>query len=123
MKGIRLTLIFPLFLVFITNSGKGDEYAQEKAQFQKWANKLYFAFGKRADANRDKKLSVQELRDFGATALEATDTSENDMALRIINRKNPKADSNHDGVLTKDELLAYLDRFLAEEGDLASVTR
>jgi len=117
MKNNHSFLILPLFLVFITTTVESEEFAREKVLFEKWANKLYFAFGKRADTNRDKTLSVKELRDFSATELVPGDSSKNDMALRIFNRKNPKADTNRDRVLTRTEFLAYLDLIMASDPD------
>jgi len=116
----RLTLAILLFPVIVLASSLGSPLTQEDwdqiEHFRKWSNKRIFRMVFRgADVNRDKYISIPEIRDFAAVELASRDSSENEPALRMMFKQNPRSDLNRDGVLTKRELLTYLDWFIESQ--------
>ena len=106
--------------VFTTFYASGDTLTDEqleadKVEFQRWTNKLYGLFGRKADIDKDGILSIAELRGHCDNELKDHKTSKNDLLLRIIKKQNPKMDQNKDGILTKPELLTYMDLFIDED--------
>jgi len=92
-----------------------EDWAQVQ-EFQKWANKpLFRLFLGGSDLDGDGYVSIIEIRDYAAVELPSRATSENERALKIMHRQNPRADLDRDGVLTKRELLIYLDLFIESD--------
>jgi len=117
MKLLALCLLWPV--ISLAGSPGSPLTKEDWAQienFQKWSNKPIFRLVFRgADVNRDKYISIPEIRDFAAVELASRDTSENEPALRMMFKQNPRSDLNRDGVLTKRELLTYLDWFIESQ--------
>jgi Ca2+-binding EF-hand superfamily protein len=91
-----------------------ERRAQEKAELEKWAERLYGLF-RGADTDGDKTLSLLELRNHLDKKMKDNKTSENDLLLKILRKKNPKLDIDQDNILSKAELVRYLDAFIEEE--------
>lgn len=91
-----------------------ERRAQEKAELEQWSAKLYRLFRK-ADTNQDKNLSLLELRNHLDKKMKPGSTSQNDLLLRILRKRNPKLDIDKNGILTKEEVVAYMDQFIEQE--------
>lgn len=94
-----------------------ERRAREKAELQQWSAKLYRLFRK-ADTNQDRNLSLLELRNHLDKKMKPGSTSQNDLLLRILRKRNPKLDIDKDGILTKEEVVAYMDQFIEQEQQL-----
>lgn len=91
-----------------------ERRAQERAELEQWSAKLYRLFRK-ADTNQDRNLSLLELRNHLDKKMTPGSTSQNDLLLRILRKRNPKLDIDKDGILTKEEVVAYMDQFIEQE--------
>jgi len=92
------------------------QHAADMRRFNEMLSKpLYRLFFRKADTNKDKRITVTEARNYARTELEDRDTSRNEPALNVMLKQNPRADINKDGVLTKAELLKFLQPFVDYE--------
>ncbi|MDF1753372.1 MAG: EF-hand domain-containing protein [Verrucomicrobiales bacterium] len=118
MKSLLILLSVFFLSGFLSAQEQGLESLErrekEKAELELWAGKLYKLFRK-ADTDGDKALSLLELRNHLDKKMEPGKTSEKDFLLRTLKKKNPAIDLNKDGILTKEELVGYLDMFIAME--------
>ena len=61
-----------------------------------------------SDANKDRVLTLTEMREFILKKVKSSATSENYAPLKRMLKKAPDSDLNKDGVLTKTELIKFL---------------
>ena len=61
-----------------------------------------------SDANKDKVLTLTEMREFILKKVKSSATSENYAPLKRMLKKAPESDLNKDGTLTKTELIKFL---------------
>lgn len=86
---------------------------EQVENFRRWSNKpLFRRVFRAADVNRDRDITIEEIADYAEKELPRRATSENEVTLRIMYRQNPRSDLNRDGVLTKKELVTYLNWFV-----------
>ncbi len=116
MTVVTVFALFPVIGFAQTQEGldSAARRAAEKAELEQWAGKLYGLFRK-ADTDRDETLSLLELRNHLDKKMNPGKTSEDDMLLKILMKKNPKLDLDQNNILTKEELVKYLDIFIHEE--------
>lgn len=92
------------------------QHAEDMKRFNEMLSKpLYRLFFRKADTNKDKRITVTEARNYARRELQSNDTSRNEPALNAMLKQNPRADINKDGVLTKAELLSFLQPFVDYE--------
>ena len=98
---------FILLLCAIAISSSGILHADATSANNPKMKEFYSTFPG-SDANKDKVLTVPEMRSFLIQKLKSDATSENSLHLKKVLKKEPTTDLNKDGKLTKTELIKYL---------------
>ena len=82
-------------------------HAETNSQNNSRVKEFYSNFP-RSDANKDKVLTLTEMRAFILKKVKSSATSENYPPLKRMLKKAPESDLNKDGTLTKTELIKFL---------------
>jgi hypothetical protein len=115
---LNLCILIPVWLglsgllPILANPLTQEDWKQIES-FREWSNKpLFRRVFKPADVNRDKRITIEEIANYAEKELPRNATSRNEITLKIMFKQNPRSDINRDGVLTKRELITYLNWFV-----------